>query len=53
MKRRAFISEKFPVCYSLLLAGNLVRVLTHNILLQMLEQASIRRPMYTSGLLLF
>lgn len=56
MKGRAFINEKFPVCSSsptLLLAGNLVRVLTHNILWQMLEQASIRRPMYTTVVLLF
>lgn len=56
MKGRAFINEKFPVCGSpptLLLAGNLVRVLTHNILWQMLAQASIRRPTYTTVLFLF
>lgn len=56
MKGKAFINEKFPVCSSpptLLLAGNRLRVLTHNILWQMLEQASIRRPMYTTVLLLF
>lgn len=56
VKGRAFINEKFAVCSyppALLLAGNLVRVLTHNILWQMLEQASLRRPTYTTVLLLF